>query len=379
MKVLDYCSSIPSKGIHHYAALVSQGFNKYGLDVKIVTSPGEADPGVRNRLKKDGIDVIDFPWSEKRGFLNSFKSAGFLSKIIRDFEPDVIHTWGFIYSIRFWLALKQAKLAKKIPIVTTISSIRHGMVEEWPARIIGAQLSNFITGKVCVQCSSEKQKMLKSGVAEDKLRIVFHPVDFSVFEKSSDRRMKQLAIELGANERTIVTSLAQFSKRKGHKYLLQAMEIVIKKHPEILLVLAGDGPLLESMEKKVLEMGLVDNIVFPGRITIEDVQALLQVSKLGIVSSLSETFGLAIVEPLLLGVPVVTTDVGVAQDIAQIGGVKMVKPKNVEEMTDAILSYIENPKLAKNEAEKGRNFVLDKCNFNNVVKDYVRVFEECIN
>ena len=81
-----------------------------------------------------------------------------------------------VYSLRFWLALKKANLKKNAPIITTLSSIRHGSVEEWPARIIGSQLLNRLPDVTCVQCSSEKFKMLKAGISKNKLRIVFHPL-----------------------------------------------------------------------------------------------------------------------------------------------------------------------------------------------------------
>ena len=379
MKILDICSSIPSQGIHYYAAMISQGFHRFGgAEVRIVSSPGEADQGVRSRLKMDEIKVVDFPWPEERGFVNTLKSATFLSKIIQDFQPDVIHTWGLPHSLRVWLAIKQTNIKKVIPIVTTLSSIRHGKVEEWPARIIAAQILNFLPGKVCVQCSSEKFKMIKAGMFKNELRITFLFVDSELFADDVNEKVDEFKEEYGLNKRIGIVYLAQFIPRKGHLYLLEAAKKIVNQHPECIFIMAGDGPLLDYTRHKADFMGLSNFVAFPGRIPINDVPSLLRSCKIGVVSSLSETFGSAIVEPLSVGLPVVTTDVGIAWDLANIGGVSMAPPRNSMELARALIKYIENPQIAKKEAGKGREFLLTNCNFETVVRNYLKVFQECL-
>ena len=70
---------------------------------------------------------------------------------------------------------------------------------------------------------------------------------------------------------------------------------------------AGDEPLLNYFHWKTKIHGLSDYVIFPGRTRIHEIPILLQASKIVEVCSLAETLGLAIVEPLMKAVPVITT------------------------------------------------------------------------
>lgn len=376
MKLLDICSSIPSSGIHHYAAMIDIGLKNRGMEVKIVSSPGEADPGIRKRLKSEKIDVIDLPRPEKRGFINAMKTSAFLKQVLRDFQPDVIHTWGLIHSIRFWIALRRAGVKKWIPIVTTLSSIRHGRAEEWPARIVAAKILNRLPGRLCVQCSSEKSKMLKAGMLEKKLRVVPLCVENNYPKEYLRLTSAQFKNKYNLERRIAIVYLAQFVPRKGHIYLLVAAKKVIAKYPECLFVLAGTGSFLGKVRTEAYKMGLGNNVLFPGRIDVGDVPALLDSATLAVVPSLAETFGSVIVEPLVIGRPVVTTDVGIAADIAAAGGVAMVNTHDPEALARALLYYIDNPDIAQEDAKRGKEFIMSNCSLKVVAKNYLTVFEE---
>lgn len=377
MKLLDICSSIPSRGIHYYAALISQGLHRPGVTVKIVSSPGEADFGIRKRLHEEEIEVIDFPEPEKKGIMSAIKSSRFLSKIIQDYEPDIIHIWGMQHLFRFWLALKLAR-KKGIPIVTTLSSIRHGKKEEWFARIIAAQILNIIPGQLCVLCSSEKSKMLKAGIRENKIKVIPFVVDDNLSSSQLEERTNYFINLFNLNRRIGIVYAAQFIDRKGHYYLLDAAREVVKEYPECIFILPGEGKLLEKCKHLTKKWKLTNNIFFPGNLPIMDYLALINSSYLGVVASLSETFGSVIVEPLLYNHPVVTTNVGIAGDLAAVQGVAMVPIKNPKALAKALLHYINNPNVAQEDAKRGKEYVLSNCKLNIVSQRYLKVFEDCL-
>ena len=347
--------------------------------MKIVSSPGEADHGVRSRLEMDGIKVIDFPWHEERGFANTLRSAAFLSKIIQDFQPDVIHTWGLAHTLRFWLALKQSRLRRRVPIVTTLSSIRHGKAEEWPARIVAAQIFNVLPGRVCVQCSSEKSKMIKAGMLGKKLSMIPLCINENYSKGNFENKSVEFKKKYNLDHRIGIVYLAQFVPRKGHAYLLKAAREVIERHPECLFILAGTGPILGEVKRKTHQMGLDNHVNFPGQIDVKDVPALLHSTHLAAVPSLSETFGSVIVEPLLIGRPVVTTDVGIARDLAAVKGVAVVPPRDSKALARELLYYIENSEVAEKDAGRGKKYILSNCRLEFVAKRYLSVFKECVS
>jgi glycosyltransferase involved in cell wall biosynthesis len=375
MKLLDICSSIPSRGIHYYAALISIGLNKENVKVKIVSSPGEADFGIRNRLQEENIEVIDFPESEKKGIINTIKISRFLRKIIKEYEPDIIHTWGLQHTFRFWLAVKFIG-GKNIPIVTTLSSIRHGKKEEWLARIIVAQILNIIPGKLCVQCTSEKTKMLKAGIRKNKISVIPLVVDENLSSSNLDVKTKHFKKVF--NLKIGIVYAAQFIDRKGHKFLIKAAIEVVKKHPECFFILPGTGKKLEYLKILTQQYGLSKYICYPGQISVADMPALINSAHFGVVASLSETFGSVIVEPLLYERPVVTTNVGIASDIAAIQGVTMIPIMDSKALAEALLYYIENPNVAIDDAKRGKEYILSNCKLNIVSQRYLKVFDDCL-
>ena len=86
-----------------------------------------------------------------------------------------------------------------------------------------------------------------------------------------------------------------------------------------------------------------------------------------------------ITEYLLANLPVVSTDVGLALDLAQIGGVMMVPRADPEAMAEAIIRLIGDENLRKQIAERGRPFVLEHCEINKIARRYKEVYERCLS
>jgi glycosyltransferase involved in cell wall biosynthesis len=379
MRVLYICSSIPSRGIHHYAALLPIITKKQGIEVTIVSSPGESDSGVQNMIKQEGLEVVDFPAPEIRGFRSALQSASRLSRMFSEYHVDIVHVYGFASAWRCLLAQWLFDRKRKIPIVVTLESIKHGERKEMLARFVASQIFNHTPCTVCVLSSSEAKKMRRAGLSQNKMFQVANWIDTGRFRKKSQSASgHDLGFLDRLEKRFVLTYLAGLFPRKGHRYLIDAVRIVVDKYPEVLLVLAGDGPLRNQLEIQVEKERLKDNVLFTGVLSPQQVSSLLFYSHVGVVSSLSETFGYAIVEPLLADKPVVTTDVGIGPDLADAGGAICVPMRDPQTMADAILAFRENPKLQRNIALKGKAFVIENCHVHRVAKRYIEIYKSCL-
>lgn len=379
MRVVHICSSIPSRGIHHYAAMLPRAMHELGVDVIVVSSPGEADPGVREQLRKRGIQVIDFPRAEKRGLKSMWESAKFLSGVFRDFRPDVVHTFGFSHAWRCWLAERVVGNLNKILIVVQLDALRNGKLEEWPARIVASQVFNRIPCMVCTLSSIESRKMQRSGLKSTKLQMVPFFIDSNELqirmERHEDISFSFYSALIG---RIGIVYLANFIPKKGHVDLLKAACLVVRCHPECIFVLAGEGPILERIRKLAFSLGISNHVLFPGRLPFQQIPTLLQRTQIGVVASHSETFGSAIIEPLLFDQPVVTTDVGFAADLAEVGGVLMVPKRNPRALAEALRRLVESPGLRQEVAKRGKAFVLENCEIHKVSQRYLEIYEACL-
>ena len=114
---------------------------------------------------------------------------------------------------------------------------------------------------------------------------------------------------------------AQFRKGKNQDLIIRAFARHIKNcnDAESHLYLPGNGELLQDIKSLSSHLGLADRVSFPGFSSKQEVLQMYLNSNIGIVSSNSETFGQCIVEPFVLGRCVLSTHVGIADDILKDG------------------------------------------------------------
>jgi glycosyltransferase involved in cell wall biosynthesis len=121
-----------------------------------------------------------------------------------------------------------------------------------------------------------------------------------------------------------VFAYGRHTHKKGFDLLLQAFAGVARRVPEVDLIVAGSGEETEALRKLCTVLGLEERVVFHGRATPEEIVRLLNGCRLAVIPSREEPFGIAAVEALFSGRPLVATRVGglpeVAAAAASIGG-----------------------------------------------------------
>jgi len=380
MRVLYICSSIPSRGIQYYASLLPEGMSRLGVEPIILSGPGEFDPGVRKRLHSAGLEVIDLQSLQNVGIKASFKSARDLGRIFQKWSVDIIHVFGFRAAWRCLMAQFIFRRSYSIPIVITLTWIRNGMRGEWLTRAICSQIYNYTNCTVCLLSTLELRKMRSVGLKRSNALMIPFWIDYKRFEAFYDQGGSvKLPFYRSLDGRFPLVYLAHFQKLKGHEYLLHAAKLVAKRFPNCIFVLTGEGPLLGPMRSLAAELGIANDVLFVGRLSVEQVHALLHRCKIGLVSSLSETFSSIITEYLLADLPVISTDVGLALDLAQVGGVMMVPKSDPEAMAEAIIQLIGDENLRKQIAERGKPFVLEHCEINRIARRYKEVYQRCLS
>ncbi len=108
-----------------------------------------------------------------------------------------------------------------------------------------------------------------------------------------------------AKNKTIVT-IGRFVQQKGFSYLLDAFDIIHKKHPEYRLIIYGDGVLRDDYEKQIANLGLEGLVSFPGY--THNVSEALRCEGIFAMPSLYEGIPNALIEAMLIGIPTVSTN-----------------------------------------------------------------------
>jgi glycosyltransferase involved in cell wall biosynthesis len=131
---------------------------------------------------------------------------------------------------------------------------------------------------------------------------------------------------------------------KNISFLLEMTKVLIEKHPDALLVVAGQGPAEKSLHKLAADLGLDNNIKFIGYLDRNtELNACYQAADIFVFSSKSETQGLVLLEAMAQGTPVVAiSELGTASILIEGKGA-LIAADNIEGFADKVHYLLKYP------------------------------------
>jgi glycosyltransferase involved in cell wall biosynthesis len=124
-----------------------------------------------------------------------------------------------------------------------------------------------------------------------------------------------------------IGTVAELHPVKGLPYAIEAIKILHEKHPMLRYLILGDGQKREALQKQITESGLEHTVFLLGR--VQEAPLYGRAYDIFLLPSLSEAFGIALLEAGLARLPVVATTVGGIPEIIQNGETGLlVPPKN---------------------------------------------------
>lgn len=189
-----------------------------------------------------------------------------------------------------------------------------------------------------------------------------------------------------AVEEVSVTYLGEISFLKGVNYLVDAIKILKQTFPNFKARFIGGGSDLEQIRQLIWYFGLEDTILLAGYINNDDVPMYLKASKLYVHPSLTESWGNAIAEALVLGVPVVATAVGGVPEMVKHGEYASLVPQaDASALAFEIQRLLSNPlayEIAKNKTLRAKDYFKKTYTFIKQAKQldnfYKKIYEQQI-
>ncbi len=186
------------------------------------------------------------------------------------------------------------------------------------------------------------------GVSEDSIRIVPGCVDVAHFDTGMTRLEARRQLDLAA-DRPLIFCMRRLVSRMGLEDLIDAMAIVKTLLPDVLLTIAGKGPLAAQLQARIAARGLEGNVTLAGFVPDETVPLWYRAADLSVVPTVSlEGFGLTTIESLAAGTPVLVTPVGGLPEAVAPLSHDLVLPSGGfraigEGMADALLGRLKLP------------------------------------
>jgi len=306
-----------------------ENFRDRGYKIMLVSFyPGDDMPG---------IDIKYFPCKNKNLALLKLPQV---KKLIKEFRPDILH----------------AHYATSCGLVAALTGFHPYILSVWGDDILEFPnrspfhkwaVKKALTSADCITATSSMLEKASRKLANNlnNIHVIPFGVDLSHFIYKD--RNSQEYINIG--------TVRNLTPKYGLEYLIKAASKLLDKGHKLKLTIIGDGPSRDLLESIASRLGIGDRAEFVGFIANEKVVEYLNNFDIFVMPSIGEgeTFGVAAVEAMATGLPVVASRIGGLPEVIDDGktGI-LVEPGNVEELTKALEFYILS---RESRIEHGRN------------------------
>jgi glycosyltransferase involved in cell wall biosynthesis len=261
--------------------------------------------------------------------------------------------------------------------VRVVCSYHDEIVSEgWAVRLIDRLTFRWSHAVVC--CSDAVRRSVSAclGASAARQTIIPFGVDADQFAGSDMANRQELGLRDGGPIVGTVCRLVE--PKKGLSVLLQAMAALKEGGNDCFqLLIVGEGPSRQSLELLSRQLGLSSCTVFAG--TRRDIPRVLPLLDLFVLPSLYEGFGIAILEAMAAGKPVVATRVGGIPEFVVHGQTGLlVEPGDATALAEAIRSLLQESERARGMGTRGRARVLAGFQMSAVVRRHEQVYEACL-
>ncbi|MBF0252816.1 MAG: alpha/beta fold hydrolase [Candidatus Omnitrophica bacterium] len=302
-------------GLEQSVYSFSEEFKVLGHEVLIVT------PAFKD-MPTEEPGVIRIPAFQKFGntvFSVNFPSSGLLTKLMKEFAPDIIHS-----HCPFFMGDLALRLSREyaVPLVFTYHTMFEEYVHVWPVQNEGvkrfvvklaAGYSN-LADQVIAPCESVQEILLKRGV-KTPIDIVPTGVDLARFSIGDRKIFRQ---KNGIPEDALVIGHAgRLAPEKNLEFLTNCMVEELKKNERAHALIVGLGPSEKMILAAFKEEGLEKRLHMTGVLHYQDLVDAYLAMDVFAFASVSETQGIVLIEAMAAGVPVVALDATGARDIVK--------------------------------------------------------------
>lgn len=376
MKVYMIARGYPSKdnamnGIFELDQAIA--LSKRGLEVVVLALDLRSIRRFRSYKSKyfvkDGVKIYSFHFPlgryiSKRSYELAYRVLKRAYEKVERIEgrADIIHTH---FTDQGYIASKLAQ-NKDIPFVLTEGNSRINKEEISPLLREVAEETYERTDKLIAVSPNFRDRIEeKFGVKAEFISLL---PDLDIFKNNPDFKR---------SDKFRIVSTGHLIKEKGVVELIEAFYLAFKDDKDVTLTVYGDGNLRASLLERVRELAMEDQIFLPGHTQRRDIEEGFNQADLFVLYSYSETFGLAYLEALEAGLPVIASKCGGPEHLINKDNGILVDPFDVEKLSDALSYMKEN--IEDYDRGKISKEVVEKYSEDNISKKIMATYKEAID
>jgi glycosyltransferase involved in cell wall biosynthesis len=290
--------------------------------------------------------------SLKFGGWRNLKAWMTLGRFLRQQKVDILNTHS---SLDSWVGLLAWKFLTAPPLLVRTRHLSTPVKGSWPTRrLYQAPAAIITTGEAT-------KELLQSRLGVPESRIFSIPTGVSLTEFAPQEADGALRARLQIPPQAfILGTVAVLRSWKGHLYLLEALQELLSRDPDVFLVVVGDGPYQVVIKEKIQALGVQDRVRLAG---YQDKVApwLALMDAVVLASYANEGVPQALLQAMAMGKPVVGTTVGgIPEVVVHEETGLLVPPRDSQALAQALGRLMAQPHLGRQLGGRGRDLVAAK-------------------
>ncbi|MBL7131984.1 MAG: glycosyltransferase family 4 protein [Candidatus Omnitrophica bacterium] len=370
-------------GVETHLTILLPTLVKMGHQVNLLTGSFEGEKE-RGSYKGVGIfrqTIMDLNWLSKRGVAGLREEVDLVfNKFVDETKPDCIHVHNMHYFSKVHaLAIQEIAVKKGIPLILTAHNV-------WDDNLFLDLMRNIKWSHIIAVSHFIKREIIGTGYKHKDITVIHHGIDENIYSPKVDA---QPAFEKYPilRRKKIIFHPARMGLAKGCDVSIKALRIIKERFPDVVLVLAGTKNIIDwtqSQQKDIAYMvnlvkflDLRDNVLIDA-FQLKDMPKLYAASMVCMYpSSVSEPFGLTMLEALASARPMVVTETGGMPEIIKEGiNGFIIPPKDFESLASRVVQLLANKELRERLGYTGRQMVEQQFTKKIVTENTLRLYKE---
>jgi len=370
-------------GIGHHIRNLSEELTKLGCEIHIVLPSKKNDITDVNKVI---VHSFKSPLFNSVGGDLAFSlfSTAFVNHICDEYKIDVVHGQS---PSSFGYAL-MGKTKK--PFVVTLHGASFGEIRSYNSVSLSDLNLGLLKDAMVIQPMEAFLTNIEYKKADKVIAVSKYLADEAKnFYRIKSERIVSIhngvnllpfsnSVEYG-NSSHVILCVCRLVWRKGVMYLIYAMQQILKEYADAQLIIVGTGEQLTSLKNKVTVLGIENSVHFLGYVSRQQLFSLYAQADVYIQPSLYEPLGIAILEAMSFGKPVIASRVGGIPEMVT-NGVEglLVEPGNIRQLSESVKKIFSDTSLKKRCGTSARMKVKTDFSWLNIAKKTLAVYEDLL-
>ncbi len=292
-----------------------------------------------------------------------------IREVADQYDLDLVHVhYAIPHATSAFLAREMLK-PRILPTMTTLHGTDITLVGMMPSFYEITRFSIGVSDAITAVSEFLRNETLKEFKIDKPIEVIHNFVDSEEFQPLEEMDIRR---RLAPDGEHILVHVSNFRKVKNLPVVVDVFNEVRKEVP-VRLLLIGDGPEREATERYTHELGIHDDVVFMG--DQEYIGSILPVGDVFLLPSEHESFGLAALEAMSCGVPVVGSRVGGLHEVIVHGETGyLCHPHDVQCMKDLVLGLLKNDEFCSQMGERARERAVSRFSLGEIVQRYLDAY-----